>query len=302
MILVTGSHGLIGQALCRHLATSGHGAIGLDCHPDAHGPEVDVRDMGHREDTLYGIRGIIHLAAVSRVVSAQQDPERCATVNIGGTHALLDAVFCRTHKPWVIFGSSREVYGQQEQFPVTEQADYKPMNIYAASKMAGELMMLDARRNGLQTATVRFSSVYGSVNDYPDRVIPAFARAAACGLPLRVEGRNHAIDITHVNDVVAGICLVIEQLDKGEQQLPPIHFVSGHATSLEMLASTCVELAGSNAPVIEGSPRPFDVGYFQGHPGQATALLGWKTSTPLARGLETLIHDFTMQAGQDSHA
>ena len=42
-----------------------------------------------------------------------------------------------------VFVSSREVYGEQDTFPVSEAAEKRPKNLYARSKFAGEdLVML----------------------------------------------------------------------------------------------------------------------------------------------------------------
>ena len=50
------------------------------------------------------------------------------------------------------------------------------------TKHLGELadMVAEAQRAGLRACTVRLSNVFGSTSDHADRVVPAFARAAAC--------------------------------------------------------------------------------------------------------------------------
>ncbi len=39
-----------------------------------------------------------------------------------------------SNKPWFIYASSREVYGEQKELPVTESASINPINNYAKGK------------------------------------------------------------------------------------------------------------------------------------------------------------------------
>jgi hypothetical protein len=46
---------------------------------------------------------------------------------------------------------------------------------------------------------------------------------------------------------------------------------------------------------VESDPLSFDVHHFVGHPGRASALLGWRAATPLSAGLTRLTGDYSMQ-------
>ena len=97
--------------------------------------------------------------------------------------------------------------------------------------------MAAARETGLNASILRFSNVYGDAKDHPDRVIPAFAGAAARGGEIRVEGSHLAFDFTHVEDVATGIEAMVQLLAAGDRAPLPIHFVSGVSTTLGQLAS-----------------------------------------------------------------
>lgn len=84
--------------------------------------------------------GVVHLAAISRVVDAEKDKTNCIAVNLFGTKYLVD-VLERSKDTWLIFGSSREVYGEQKQFPVKESAPKEPVNIYGECKLQGEQLI-----------------------------------------------------------------------------------------------------------------------------------------------------------------
>lgn len=291
-ILVTGGLGLVGTGLTAVLPRHGLVVRSMDIRvPDPHS-RGDVRNAAGLAHHLHGCDGIIHLAAVSRVVWGERDPDLCWGTNVGGTRAVLEAAARSPRRPWVIFASSREVYGQPDVLPATEDAPLRPVNVYGRSKAAGERLVEDARAQGVRACTIRLSNVYGRIDDHADRVVPAFARAAVTGRPLRVEGAGHTFDFTHVKDVARGIAALALLLDRREAPLPPpIHFVSGIPTTLGQLAELAVRLAGSASPRTEAPSRTFDVARFYGDRSRAAALLGWAPEIPLADGLARLIGD-----------
>ncbi|MCB9681861.1 MAG: NAD(P)-dependent oxidoreductase [Alphaproteobacteria bacterium] len=286
-VLVTGSRGLIGTALLRALRHVGVHAVGLDLRADGD-ERGDVRVTADVARALDGCDGVIHLAAVSRVIDGEKDPDRCWDTNVHGTQNIVEAACRQDPPPWLIYASSREVYGQPATLLADEDTPRNPVNIYGRSKVAAE-DLVDA--SPLQTAIVRFSNVYGWVADHADRVVPAFARQAAEGRQLRVDGVHHTFDFNHLDDTVRGVMNVVDHLRAGAS-LPPIHFVTGQPTTLGELADLAIELAASTSSMREARPRSFDVARFYGDPGRAKALLGWQAEVPLRDGLRRLIADF----------
>ena len=150
----------------------------------------------------------MHLAAVSRVIWAERAPEDCRSTNIGGLRRVLEVAFEQPVPPWVIFASSREVYGQPRPLPGTEDTPLSPVNLYGRSKVEGERLVEEARASGLRTAAVRLSNVYGSALDHADRVVPAFVWAAVQGNAIRIDGAECTFDFTHIDDTVRGMVAV----------------------------------------------------------------------------------------------
>ena len=205
-ILVTGSKGLIGSALRAQIEGHGREVVGLDLR-GAGSEKGDVRDAQRIRGLIDRCLGVIHLAAVSRVAWAERDQEGCWSSNVGGLRNIIEALEAadrQTQRPWLVFASSREVYGQPDQLPATEDTPLRPINVYGRSKVEGERLVNEAIGRGLRAATVRLSNVYGSVDDHADRVIPAFARAAVSGTTLRVDGAECAFDFTHIDDTIPG--------------------------------------------------------------------------------------------------
>ena len=293
-ILVTGSEGLIGSALRASLEASGWEVVGLDLR----GPgseEGDVRDPLRVLEAVAGCRGVVHLAAVSRVVWGERDPEKCWDTNIGGLRNVLRAADARTPRPCLLFASSREVYGQPHRLPATEDIPLRPVNVYGCSKVEGERLVDEARGKGLRAATVRLSNVYGSARDHADRVVPAFARAAVTGNAIRMEGAECTFDFTHIDDTVRGMAALIDRLENGPAP-PPIHLLTGTPTTLRDLAALAIDVAGGTTPIVDAPSRSFDVSRFHGDPSRARELLGWEPRVALPEGLERLVRDLRTEA------
>lgn len=290
-ILITGSSGLVGTSLTSALRAERADVTCLDIRPHAETPG-DVLDRKGVDEAVAGVDGIIHLAAVSRVVWGERDPELCWTTNVVGLHNVLNAAAQSAHRPWLIFASSREVYGQPEALPATEDSPLCPVNIYGRSKVEGERLVVEARGAGVRACTIRLSNVFGSVADHADRVVPAFARAAALGAELRVDGCDHTFDFSHLDDVTRGIVALVGLLAAGEKPPPPIHFVTGRPTTLGDLAHLAARLGASGSAIRSAAPRDFDVARFFGDPSRAKALLGWQPRIGLEDGLARLIRTF----------
>ncbi|HFE45549.1 MAG TPA: NAD-dependent epimerase/dehydratase family protein [Nannocystis exedens] len=296
-ILITGSHGLVGSALRRLLGAAGHRLVSLDLRAPIGLGRGDVRDRRAVHEAVGGCDGIIHLAAVSRVIWAEQDPDLCRETNVGGLHNVVAAALEARRRPWLIFASSREVYGEPNKLPVREDAGLRPINIYGETKIAGESRVQEARNAGLTTAILRLSNVYGSIDDHADRVIPAFAAQAIAGQALRVDGAEHTFDFTHIDDTARGFAAVIDAFAAGEQELPPIHLLTGTPTTLGELANLAVELSGSTSKINLGPPRNYDVESFYGDPRRARELLGWQAKVDIRTGMAGLIAAFRASEG-----
>ena len=290
-ILIAGSSGLVGVALRAALESRGFDVAGLDIR--AVGVEAgDVRDIDDVRRAVAGCSGVVHLAAISRVVWGERDPDLCEATNVGGLRNLIDVLSNEDKSPWLIFASSREVYGQPQTLPVTEDTPLRPMNVYGNSKVAGEQLVASAVSGGIRATTVRLSNVYGSTFDHPDRVIPAFAKNAVLGEQLRVDGADNTFDFTHIDDTIRGLVSLVEHKMRGGDGLPPIHFVTGQPTTLQQLAEMAIDIADTDAEIRYAPARTYDVATFCGDPTRARELLGWSSRVSLREGLTRLIDDF----------
>ena len=285
-MLVTGSEGLIGKELSIKLLERKINVIGYDIKKGQ-----DVLDQKSLEKIICDVDGVIHLAAVSRVVTGYKDPNAAVTTNVIGTSNILDLIRRKNPSCWMIFGSSREVYGESQSIK-KESDPQKPVNVYGASKSAGEYLTLCYGNNyNLRTFVVRFSNVYGGLNDHPDRVIPRFFNQALANSEITVYGGNQIFDFVHLSDVVEGLIRLIQKIINNEKLESRIfHFLTGRSSNLVDLAKKIIEITNSKSVINFLARREFDVDTFVGDPSVTMKVLEWQPRISIDEGLQNYLN------------
>ncbi|MFX0137494.1 MAG: NAD-dependent epimerase/dehydratase family protein [Candidatus Hodarchaeota archaeon] len=293
-ILITGGNGFIGSHLADVLIDSGYEITLLDIvftrntkHLTCEKIVGDVCDLEILENAAEGQDIFIHLAAVSRVEWGQKDPEKCIRVNVLGTLNAIKASL--KNKSMFVYVSSREVFGEPQNLPVKEDDPKKPISVYGVSKLASELLNKTyALTSDLKYTVLRYSNVYGSPRDLPERVTPRFMDAALSGQPLTVYGGNQILDFNFIDDVVQGTVRVVEKAVDGDPRIVNNDFnlVSGRGTSISQLAKIILQLTKSDSEIIVSDKRSYDVSNFVGDIGKASSLLGYKPRHSLKEGLD----------------
>jgi nucleoside-diphosphate-sugar epimerase len=210
--------------------------------------------------------------------------------NVIGTTNILDLIRRKNPSCWLIFGSSREVYGESERV-IKESDAQKPINVYGASKSAGENLSLCYGNNyNLRTFVVRFSNVYGGLNDHPDRVVPRFFELALANKDITVYGGNQIFDFVHVSDAVEGLMKLTQKIINNEKlEHRTLHFITGKSISLIELSDKIIKLTNSKSCVKYFPRRDFDVDTFVGDPSVTMNVLGWRPKISIDEGLENYL-------------
>lgn len=300
-VLVTGGAGFIGLNLVREIAQNGFEPLIYDCEADGQRiKEVagniehvqgDIRDLNRLIRIARSVDGIIHLAAVSRVIWGFQDPRKCIDVNIVGTVNVLEAARQASSKPWVIYGSSREVYGEPDFLPVKESAPKKVANVYGLTKIASEKLCQEYSKDyGLGVGILRFSNVYGGANDHLDRVTPKFIIRSLEGQKITIQGGGQIFDFTHISDTIDGIVRMMEVLDSSDESyLDDFHILTGQGTTLQQLVSIIDKNTGNSSEVVYGPARSYDVEKFYGDPTKARKHLGFASKIDIEEGIRKYV-------------
>lgn len=249
---------------------------------------MDVRD----EEACFNVlsqsrpRGIVHLAAIARVAEAELDKEQCIKTNLGGTENLVSALHRVGITPWVVFSSSREVYGETTQ-PVVESMPKNPINVYGRTKLESELIWFKyGNRSGVNVFVMRLSNVYGSIFDKIGRVVPAFTHSILSGRSVVIEGGEQAIDFTFIDDVVAIVQRIETLLDKTTPQKSfQAHIAPGKSHSLQELIHIIENLTGRIAQCTIAEARSYDVIRFEAINTQITQLVNYQSFVSLVEGM-----------------
>ncbi len=294
-ILITGSSGLIGTSVCRKMFERGFEPITMDLRqspdPDFQPQFTDINDPNEVKKAIKDVQGVIHLAAISRVIDGEKYPSLCRKTNIYGSENIFKAATESSLHPWVIYGSSREIYGEPETIPVYETHPVNAINVYGETKVHTENNLRSSR--GINSIIFRYSNVYGSVYDHKTRVIPAFMRGALLDQPLRVDCPNHVFDFTYVQDVAEATVRGAEALINDRIQGCTTFNVSpGIGTSLTELVNIVAGVTGKEVTTVPGIKRDYDVGQYIGDSSHLKKVLGYQCQTSLLKGLQLLYEDY----------
>ena len=301
-LLITGISGFIGRSLVEEIVNRDLPVdlYGIDIkQPVFHNPKylkyiafsfVDIRDSDalntYFQDKHFD--GVIHLAAVSRVVDAENDKTNCLAVNYNGTK-LLVYLLAKSPETWLIFGSSREVYGEQKQFPVKETASKQPVNLYGECKLKGEETI---KENLKRYAILRFSNVYGNDYDIEGRVIPSFVKRALSNDVLYLEGGGQTIDFTHISDTIESIIEVIFLLQNNRIVTEEIHISPGKSNKITDVIHDLEHIMGKKLNVQLRDKRHYDVEHFVGDSSHREQILGKRTFVCLYDGIKQMVNNY----------
>ena len=298
-VLITGGAGFIGSNLAERMLAQGWDVSLLDIKDDLSNiqPFNDRVEYVHEDirsrklsDLLKNLEldGIIHLAALSRVVWCEEKPDECISINVNGTNNLLQSISELREKPWIIFSSSREVYGNSKILPVKESFPLSPVNRYAETKCVGENMIKGySSKLGMKSMILRLSNVYGDERDIPDRVIPKFILNALRGEKITIYGRGKFFDFTFISDVVSAILKAIKRIEKMDAgRVETYNICKGKATKLEELPHLISSITDSDIEVVYKEPRNYEVMGYYGDCSKAREHLGFIPEWDIQKGLE----------------
>ena len=232
-VLVTGSAGFIGSALCIRLLDRGDEVVGVDNHNNYYDPSLkEARLARHADHSNYThirmniedreamaelfknhqFEGVINLAAQAGVRYSIENPLAYIDTNIVGFAHILEG--CKHNKVGhLIYASSSSTYGLNTKQPFsTHEGVNHPVSLYAATKKANELMAHTySHLYNLPTTGLRFFTVYGPY-DRPDMALQKFARAIMNDEPIKVFNfGRHRRDFTYIDDIVEVITRILER-------------------------------------------------------------------------------------------
>ena len=249
-ILITGSTGLLGQALVERLAR-GAGVIGLSRHP-ATAPatgEVShlVCDLTDAQATRRAVRAIapdvvIHAQAMSDVDRCEQDPKRAEQANVQTVEHLCEASKSRAIPIFIL--STDYVFDGAKGRPYDEADEPHPLSVYGKTKLAGERVAL--RYPG--AFVIRSSTFFG-----PGRrnFCDAIVQRAKQREPVDVFS-DQATSPTYTVDLAEGLQALLDAMARDPQRAWPrvYHMANGGGCRRVEFARRVLELLGYPASLV----------------------------------------------------
>lgn len=263
-ILITGAGGFVGTYLIRALQANGgveifasvyHSTTSLtDLLPSDHIYEGDLTDPAFANLLLRSARPnlIYHLAALSVVHNSSDNAASVISSNSTLSYNLLEST--RLHAPQARFLAicSANVYGlvDAREVPIKETQAFKPLNPYAISKIAQEMLALQYYLvYGLDIVILRPFNHTG-VGQTTDFVIPALAAQLVKverGQQAHISAGNLSTirDFTDVRDMVQAYILAADHCQAGEAY----NIGSGQGHSVQQIIDILRSLTTSSVTV-----------------------------------------------------
>jgi GDP-4-dehydro-6-deoxy-D-mannose reductase len=244
---------------------------------------------------------VLHLAAVSHVPDAMNNPGYAYEVNAVGTVRLLTEVrrhrLAGTGDPLLLVIGSAEQYGRHElnEMPLHEGIEQRPLTLYAASKVAQEVATLQSyRSDGVRVVCTRSFS-HSGVGHGEHFLLPSLVARAAklppAGGVLEIGNGDTVRDFLHVKDAVDAYLALLQDGATGEAY----NVCSGIGTSVRALATAVLRRMGKEADIRSASAhvRPVDVPVQVGNNAKLRRATGWAPRLTRDDIIDDLIHAAT---------
>jgi len=272
-ILITGSTGFIGTNLVKYLFKD------YAVH-EFRGDVTQLKDV--QRELHYGFDVVIHLAALTFPPTSWEVPEAFFKVNTLGTLNLLKSY--RLYKKFIYFSTSH-IYGRQERFPITEDANPNPLDPYSVSKLAAEKLVRSwCEIHKIPYTIVRPFNQYGPYQK-DCFLIPSLIKRGLTEGKIYIYGDNER-DYLYVEDLCRAIDLILKNEIEGIYNI-----CSGKAYKISQIAKLVGKLL--EVEEIEIRPlekeRPVDIPKLQGSYEKINKAIGWKPEIRLEEGLKRMV-------------
>lgn len=299
-VLVTGGAGFIGGHLAENLLRLGAEVRILDDLSSGHRHRVpaaatflqgSVTDRSLVREAVAGCDVVFHEAAMVSVPQSVEQPGRCAEVNILGTEFVLEeSVKAKVSR--VLFAASAAAYGGEPQLPSREDHPTDCRSPYAASKVAGEVLLRAfASCYPISTVSLRYFNVFGPAQDPKSpyaAAISAFTDILAAGREPTVFGDGlQTRDFVFIDNIVHANLLAAASPKPLAGEVINIG-TGARITLLDTIAGIAKALGRTASPSF-GPPRAGDVRHSSADIARAKSILGYAPVTAFDEGIHTTV-------------
>jgi len=295
---VTGGNGFIGSTLIPELVRRGHEIWVFERYKPTYGlprpvPTLygDVTIYHSIQHTIEAIQPevVIHLAAISTAdIYPYENWEEAIKIHTLGTANVAEAARRTLGEKLRRFlsASSSEVYGQQNEFPLTEDMRPNPNTPYSTGKVGAELYLR------YMIETFDFPAVilrpFNTIGTMPRRtVVERTVRQMLDGGPVRLGDPDAIRDFLWIDDhVSAYIACLEDDMAVGET----FNFCTNRGVSISEMVEIAKKIVGYDGEVVWGTQprRPNDIRKLLGSYEKAKLLLDWEPTVSLEEGIKRM--------------
>ena len=163
MHLVTGGAGFLGSLIVKELLLNGENVKVLDINDDDNSSKdvefikCDIRDKSNVEKYMKGIDVVHHNVAL---VPLTKSGRKFWDVNVEGSRIAAEAALKNNVESFIHMSSSA-LYGNVNQFPITEKTPLSPIEIYGKANLEGEKAVMKVLRDQISLTVVRPRTILG---------------------------------------------------------------------------------------------------------------------------------------------
>ena len=257
---------------------------------------MDFRDLTAEKIDAYNIDCIIHLASLVSIPESMNKPMEYFELNEIGTFKLCQELLKTKCKPFLIYASSPEVYGNPIYTPMDINHPCRPRSVYAATKLAAEkhCMVLNEWYD-YPVAIIRNFNTYGENQSNTYRgyaaVVPEFISRAIKNQDIQIHGNGKQTrDLMYVKDAVEAYVRVMKEKEKTKGEI--FNIGTGVQTSVIDLANKIINISGSSSKLVYKEERSADLEKLEADCSKTEELLDWKPKYSIDEGLEITISWF----------
>jgi dTDP-4-dehydrorhamnose reductase len=201
-VLLIGANGQLGTDLHRTLVSQG-GSVTPITHSD-----LDVRDSKKVVEFIFNGRfdAVVNTAAFHKVEACETQPTLAFEVNALGARNLAQA--CDQAGCVLVHFSTDYVFDGQRRRPYSEDDLPRPLNVYGASKLAGEHLIAASTERYFVIRTCGLYGIAGS-SGKGGNFVENMLKKAAAGVPIRVVN-DQVLTPTFTGDLAESVSQLIQ--------------------------------------------------------------------------------------------